>query len=136
MLFDINAVLDLLLDRQPWASDVRKLAEAVLDGRVEGFVSAVSYGTIHYIISKQAGAQAAWICIDRCLATFKVAPADGGVIRSSIHLKGADYEDDLQIASAMAVRADLIVTRDRDGFAASQIPAVSAGEALARAQIK
>jgi hypothetical protein len=38
---------------------------------------------------------------------------------------GPDFEDDLQIACALQVNVDAIVTRDPRGFAASPIPVLT-----------
>ena len=131
MLLDVNVVIDLLLEREPWVAHARTLAVAALDGRIEGLVAASSFATIHYLIRRQAGDAVARACLSRCMATFKIATVDDGVVRKSLTIGGPDYEDDVQIATAMAAGANVIVTRDPRGFAHSPVRAASPAEAVA-----
>lgn len=45
VLFDLNVVLDLLLDRAPWAQDAKALVAHVLAGRIDGYVCATAIPT-------------------------------------------------------------------------------------------
>lgn len=133
VLFDINILLDLLLNREPWARDARALEGLVLKGEIDGYVAAASFGTIHFLITKQADREVAMNCVEQCLALFKVARIDGEVIEAAAALRGRDFEDDVQIATAVATGIDFIATRDdRTGFAHSAIPVADASDLLQR----
>lgn len=47
-------------------------------------------------------------------------------------MTGADFEDNVQIASAIGATLEFIVSRDPKGFLNSQIPAVSPDDLLKR----
>jgi predicted nucleic acid-binding protein len=49
VLFDTNIILDLFLDRLPFADDAADLWQANIDGRLEGFVSAITPVNLFYI---------------------------------------------------------------------------------------
>jgi hypothetical protein len=49
----------------------------------------------------------------------------------AIAATGSDFEDAIQIASAMYIRSDYIISRNQKDFASSKIPAISAVEFLA-----
>jgi hypothetical protein len=51
------------------------------------------------------------------LEAFDVVAVDRLTLASAVSRNGSDFEDDLQIACAHSVAADVIVTRDLAGFA-------------------
>jgi predicted nucleic acid-binding protein len=128
---DTSVVLDLLLNRPPWAADAAALWDAHRNGHIRACVAAFSIPTIFYIIRKQAGPAAARAAVHGCLTTLDVAATDRAILLVAQALGGPDFEDDLQIASAVEASVDAIVTRDPSGFAASPIPVMSPASAVA-----
>ncbi len=124
-LFDTSVLLDLLLNRLPWASDAATLWDAHRQGQIRAIVSAFSLPTIFYIVRKQSGIPVARNAVQACLATLDIAPTDQTTLLRALALGGPDFEDDLQIAGALQAGVDAIVTRDSRGFAASTIPVLS-----------
>lgn len=130
-LLDTSVLLDLLLNRAPWAADAAAIWEAHRRSQVRVFVAAFSLPTIFYIIRKQAGLSAGQTAVQACLATLDIVPTDQATLLAAQALAGSDFEDDLQIASAAQAGVDAIVTRDLRGFAASQIPVLTPTEVVA-----
>lgn len=124
ILFDINVVLDLLLDRAPWVNDAKTLMQAGLDGRAVALLSSASVGTLYYLIRKQAGEEAARRSIHRTAIAFEIVPVDSAIVARALELNGPDLEDDLQIATAERAGAEVIVTRDLNDYARSPIRAL------------
>jgi predicted nucleic acid-binding protein len=58
-LLDTNVVLDLLLNRAPWASASAAIWEAHRHGYLRVSIAAFSISTIAYIVQKQGGSGAA-----------------------------------------------------------------------------
>lgn len=52
VLFDTNVLLDLLLNRVPFAATAEKLVGLVETGRISGLVGATSVTTLHYLIER------------------------------------------------------------------------------------
>jgi predicted nucleic acid-binding protein len=129
-LLDTNVVLDVLLERQPFLADAQAIWKACDDGALYGWVSAVTLTTIFYVGRKLRGAEKALEGVNLCLASFQVAPVDRAVIEAALKSGGSDFEDDVQIASAVQMRLQHIVTRDPADFAASPIAAVSPASLL------
>ena len=50
ILFDTNVILDVLLDRRPYAEASAAAWEAVETGSVEGLLAAHAITTIHYLV--------------------------------------------------------------------------------------
>jgi predicted nucleic acid-binding protein len=122
VLLDTSAVLDLLLNRAPWAADVATIWTAHRHGRVEAFLAAFALPTIFYIVRRQTDQATALAAVQHCLATLSVAPTDQAALLSAMGMPGPDFEDNLQIACAVQAGVDAVVTRDPRGFAHSPLP--------------
>jgi predicted nucleic acid-binding protein len=125
VLFDVNVVLDVVLDRHPWVNDAKPLVEAVLAGKIEGYLAATTITTVYYVARKSAGPERALLAVTLCLQAFEVASVNAEVLAAAAALQGPDFEDNVQIAAARAASCDSLVTRDQAGFATSTIRAVS-----------
>src|SRR5258708_3668898 len=116
-LLDVNVVLDLLLNRPPWAAEAAAIWNAHRNGDIEAVLAAFTFPTIFYIVQRQTNTQTAQSAIQHCLATLAVAPVDESTLLSALAMRGADFEDNLQIACAVQAGVDAIITRDPRGFA-------------------
>ena len=130
-LLDTNVLLDLLLNRSPWAADAARLWDAHRNGQIRALVAAFSLPTIFYIVRKQGGLAAARTAVQACLTTLDIASTDQSTLRAAHALGGTDFEDDLQIARAIQAGVDAIVTRDPRGFAASPILELTPADVVA-----
>jgi len=59
VLFDTNIILDLFLDRQPFADHAAELWQANVDGRLEAFISAITPVNLFYIARRLKDRQTA-----------------------------------------------------------------------------
>ena len=132
--FDVNVVLDFVLAREPWGEDARALVAFVLADRVTGCVAATTVPTVYYVVRKTAGRGGARLAVAQCLGTFAVASVGKATLDEAFAFDGRDFEDDVQIAAAVAAGADVIVTRDPADFAAS--PVRVASPAALRAELE
>lgn len=132
VLIDTNIVLDVLLERQPFAEEATALFETVESGGIEGYVGAATLTDIFYIVRKGKGIETANQAISRILAVMQVCPVDRGILEQAILLNLADFEDAVQLACAIAANIDAIITRNAQDFAEATLPILSAGELLER----
>lgn len=116
VLFDTNVVLDFLLDRKPFAGTASRLVARVERGEVEGVLGATTVTTIHYIVSKTLGKNAAVESVRDLLALFAVAPIDGRTLALAADLEFSDFEDAVLHEAARLAGATTIVTRNGDDF--------------------
>jgi predicted nucleic acid-binding protein len=121
-LLDTSVLLDLFLNRLPWAADMAIIWDAHRQGQIKALVAAFAVPTIFYIVRRQADLTTAQTVVRDCLSTLDVAPIDQPTLLAAQSLSGPDFEDDLQIAYAVQAGVDGIVTRDPRGVAASPIP--------------
>jgi predicted nucleic acid-binding protein len=132
VLVDQNTVLDVFLNRSPWAADAAAVWQAQVDGRVRAYVAAFTFPTLFYIVRKQTDRATALAAVRSCLATFEVAPVDHSTLALAASYNGRDFEDDLQLACAVQVSADALVSRDVNGFPAAPMPVWAPADLVTR----
>lgn len=126
VLFDTNVLLDALLAREPFVADAAFLLETVESGQVEGFMSATTVTDVHYLVGRQTkSAEVAIAAVTRLLALMEICAVDREVLEQAIALGLTDFEDAVQVASAIKLGLEAIVTRDVDGFTGSPIAVLS-----------
>ena len=121
VLFDVNVVLDVLLDRRPHAEASAAAWAAVEAGIAEGLLAAHAVTTIHYLVRKEMGAAKAMRTLSSILRVFHVAGVDGAVVQEALQLSCSDFEDAVTAAAARLAGCDYIVTRDPKGFRGSPV---------------
>ena len=129
VLFDTNVLLDAMLAREPFVADAAFLLNAVESGRIEGFMSATTVTDVHYLVGRQTkSSEAAIVAVTRLLALMEICAVDREILEQAIVLGLPDFEDAVQIACAIELELEEIVTRDVNGFAGSPIPVLSPQE--------
>jgi predicted nucleic acid-binding protein len=121
ILFDVNVVLDVLLDRQPYAEASAAAWAAVESGVAEGLLAAHAVTTIHYLVRKETENIKARRIISAILRVFGVATVDGAVLQEALQLPLSDFEDAVTAAAARLAGCECIVTRDPKGFRGSPV---------------
>lgn len=131
LLLDVNVLLDVLLDRDPWAESASALWAAVEAGKARAFIPAHGVTTIHSLMRKGRGSAFADRGVSDLLSVFAVARVDESVLKAALALRLSDFEDAVCAAAGAAARCDILVTRDAAGFRGSPVEVASPGEALA-----
>ncbi len=131
LLLDINVLLDVLLNREPWAADAARLLAAVDACQAEGYVAGHTITTIYYLIAKARDRRVAAVAVTDLLRIVKVVPMEVADFHQALVLGLDDFEDAVQVAAGLKVGADYVATRDEKHFRGSPLPARSAGELLA-----
>jgi predicted nucleic acid-binding protein len=121
VLFDVNVILDVLLDRQPHSDASASAFAAAESGGVEGYLAAHAVTTIYYLIRKGMPAAKAKRLISAILSILRVAHCDGEVIREALEWQCPDFEDAVTAAVARATQCDFIISRDVKGFHGSPV---------------
>jgi predicted nucleic acid-binding protein len=131
-LLDLNVLLDVFLNRAEFLADSAAVFQANHEGRMDACISAASLGTVFYVVRRNADYDRAKKVVSECLDSFTVIPVSRSTLELAITLAGRDFEDNLQIASAVEGGVDGIVTRDPRGYVDSIIPVQSPAEVLAQ----
>lgn len=130
ILIDLNVVLDVLQARVPHQTMSAAVLSAAERGTVEGWIAAHSITTLHYLYTKTRSSDAARSAITTLLTFLHVAPVDEQVIKRALTLPYQDFEDAVQMAAALTVRASCIVTRNVKDFHPGPLPAYTPADCL------
>jgi predicted nucleic acid-binding protein len=130
-LIDTNILLDFLLQREPFFQDADLLFQAIATEQVIGHVTATTLTDVFYISRRHTRSiERARQAVSETLIAMAICPIDRAVLESALDSDFADFEDAVQIFSAVAQKLDAIVTRDRQGFTNSPVPVLSVQELL------
>ena len=128
VLFDTNVVLDLLLDRKPFADPAVYLFSKVERAEMTGYLCATTMTTIHYLVTKALSNQQAVTHLHMLLSLFEIAPVTRIVIEQALELECSDFEDGVLHEAALHAGVSYIVTRNSSDFKKSKIPVYSPNE--------
>lgn len=132
VLLDTDVILDLLLDRPGFADDAAAIWEANDYGRLDAYVSAITPVNVFYIARKIKGAEKARQAVAELLSAIRVCPMDHAIFQTALSLALADYEDAVQLASAMANQLDVLITRNLEDYKGAAMTVLSPPEFLSR----
>lgn len=132
VLFEINVLLDVLTQREPFFNEAGWLWTLAEKRQVEGLVSAMSLPTSYYLMRSEVGHRRAISGLKAVRSVFEIVELDDLMIEQAIEGGFGDFEDGIQACAALRANADWIVTRDVRGFRKSQVPALQPAELIAR----
>lgn len=116
LLFDTNVVLDLLMDREPFADAAAELFARVEAGSVIGCLCGTTITTVFYLVAKVLGHEKAKGEIAKLMALFEIAPVNRSVLETALASEFSDFEDAVLHEAARHFGADAIVTRNQRDF--------------------
>lgn len=131
ILIDINIILDVLQNRQPLYSTSAQVLAAVETGLVEGFVAAHTVTTLFYLIRKDRSAAEARAVLTALLQFLAVCPLEQETLEQALNLDYRDFEDAVQMVSALRARVDYLITRNVKDYTPALLPVLSPAEFLA-----
>jgi predicted nucleic acid-binding protein len=124
VLIDLNILLDVLQKREPFFETSAGLLAAVETGQVQGYVASHSITTLFYLIQKGKSSAEARAMITNLLQFIKIAPVDQSTIEQALNLDFRDFEDAVQMISAVQCKADCLVTRNAKDYQPALLPVV------------
>ena len=131
ILFDINVVLDALLDREPFGDTAALLIDAVERTDIHGYLGASSLTTLYYLMEKCRTGAFARRKTSLLLELFEIAPVTRAVLEEANSCGFPDFEDAVIYQCAVSVNADGIVTRNGADFKKAKMAVYSPQELLA-----
>ncbi len=93
LFFDIDVLLDHLLDREPFADDATELGSMSERWRITGCVSAWSFAVVFYIVRHQAGEHVARRALRGLRDVFEIIEVDAQIIHQTIDSAFPDFVD-------------------------------------------
>lgn len=131
VLFDTNVVLDVLLERQPYALASAQAMALVERGQLRGLLCATTVTTLFNLCERAVGAQQARRQIRALLTLFDIAAVSRLVLDQALLSSFAGYENAVLHEAARHSGCQSIITRNTRDFANASLPVYTLAEFLA-----
>lgn len=135
VLVDTNVVLDVLLNRRPFAKAAARVFALVEESRIEGFLCATTVTTVDYLLGQALEPSEARAALQRLLDLFEIAPVNRPVLEQALRSDITDFEDAVLEQSARVVSVDIIATRNLSDFKKSSVTACDPIELLSTVEV-
>ena len=129
-MLDVNVVLDVVLDRPPFAEAASALWAAAERKEIAIFLPAHGVTTVFYLAARLRDAAFARRAVNELLIVPQIAAVDEPVLRRALGLGWGDFEDAVCAAAAEAAGCEILVTRDPKGYPESPVLVVDPATAL------
>jgi predicted nucleic acid-binding protein len=130
LFIDTNVLIDVIARRPQFYEASATILTLLEKDKFEGFISAISFNNIHYIIRKQSGKNKADHAIRTLLTTFSIVSLDQKIITRALDANFNDFEDGIQFFSALRCNADYLISRNVSDFPHDDIPVLTPEEFL------
>ena len=130
LFLDTNVVLDLLGEREQFYNSAAKIATLADKGEIELIISALSYSTVYYLLSRFEDKEV----VKEKIRKFKVIAVTSDltdkIVNKGLSSKFSDFEDALQYYCAIKMDCKILITRNARDFKESEIPVLTPDEYL------
>ena len=124
LLIDINIVLDVVQHREAFYTHSAHVLDAIAYKQAEGLLAAHSVTTLFYLINRMQNRTTAVTTITSLLNNFTVATINDEIMRTALAWNWKDFEDAVQMATAVNAKVDYIVTRNPRDFEHDMVPTI------------
>jgi len=131
VLIDLNILLDVLQKREQFYEASARLLAAVEVGKVRGLVAAHSITTLFYLVRKDRSTSEARATITNLLQFVEIAPIVQSTIEQALNLDYRDFEDAVQMISALQCKVDYLITRNEKDYQPALLPVLQPVDFLA-----
>lgn len=129
---DSDILLDLILARQPFVKEAKRLFLLVETGKVAACTTPVIFANIFYILRREhPGATVKGILKDLRLLV-SILPMDEATVDQALASPFTDFEDALQYFAALPRQVGAIITRNTRDYRNAALPVMTAEEFLAQ----
>lgn len=132
VLVDTDILIDVALDRAPYAEMASQLLDALEARPGTGYVAWHSVANFYYLVSPARGRSDTRRFVVDLVAFLEVAPTGTGSVRQAARMPLKDFEDALQVAAALASGAEVIATRNVADYRGASVRAASPESVLRR----
>ena len=130
IFWDANIVVDLVDQARPGHGDALTILKSANQRADTNLCAWHTLSILSYLCSRKFGRESADEIIQELLNVFEIPATGNREARRAFTYNFCDYEDALQISSAVAGYADCIVTLDTKGFRQSPITVLLPKDAI------
>jgi len=110
LFLDTNVVIDLLGEREPFYESVAKIATLADKGKIQLIVSALTYSTVFYLLSKFEDKEVVKEKMRKFKVIAETSDLTDKVIDKGLASKFRDFEDSLQYYCAIGAESSILIT--------------------------
>lgn len=132
VLLDTDVLVDVALARKPHVEAAAALVDALERRPGSAFVAWHTVSNFYYLVAPSRGKVSARSFLLELTQFVHVSPTTTESLRFAGGLDVKDFEDALQVAAAVACRAEIIATRNVRDYANSPIKAVAPSAVMER----
>ena len=136
IFLDTNIVIDLLGEREPFYESAAKIATLADKGKIQIYVSALTYSTIYYVLTRFEDKEIVKEKIRKFKVIVETSDLTEKIIDKGLESKFSDFEDALHYYCALKMDCNIIITRNVKDFKVSDIPVLTPDEYLKSRQNK
>ena len=128
LMLDNNIVIDFLALREPFFETSRKVILLGASGESMNYITVPMLTDIYFLLKKDYGPTQAQDLIEQNLSSLNLVGVSTEDALWCLQQRWQDFEDSLVARAAENVKANYIVTRDKNGFRHSLVPAITPDE--------
>jgi predicted nucleic acid-binding protein len=136
VLIDLNVILDVLQKREPYFETSAGFLAIAETGQIQAYVAAHSITTLFYLIQKDKSSAEARATITNLLQFIRIAPIEQNTIEQALNLDYRDFEDAVQMISAVQCKAECLVTRNVKDYQPALLPVIQPVDFLGTLKIE
>ena len=131
IFLDTNIIIDVLADRKPFSETAAKLFDLSERGKINLFISALSYSNIYYVIKKNCSHKEMLLVLRDLEAITETLDVTKQIISKSLNSDFKDFEDSIQYYTAVSnKKIDAIITRNAKDYKKSELVVLTPEEVL------
>ena len=132
LFVDTNIIMDLLQKRENFFQEAQALFTLADKKIVKLFISSLSIANTHFLLSKHYNSNDARKILTKFKVLVQVLPLDNKIIDLALAADLKDFEDAIQLFTAIEHNTDIIITRNKKDFKKQNLPVLTAKEYLNR----
>lgn len=122
VFFDTNVLMDVLERREPFYMESARVWTLAETGQIRGYISVLSLANIFYILRRRGPKRQAYETLKLLRDIFHLVSFDVDVAQQAMDSGLADFEDAVQLFSAIRCDARTLVTRNISDFPPDRLP--------------
>lgn len=124
ILIDTDVLLDIGLKRESFYLNSARVISLAENHKVAGYIAWHTLSNFYYLTSSDSDRKTAKQFLEDLLKFIKIAPVDTEAAKKAFIIETMDFEDAMQISSAISCNAKFIVTRNVKHYQRSPIQAI------------
>ncbi len=130
VFLDTNIILDFYDESRGHYMPSAIVFDLAVKGKIQLSVCSQSFITAFYLLRKVYDKDTLYMSMKSLFKLCQVSSVDRTVIEKALSREGYDFEDTVQYFSCKTIDADIILTRDKNGFKEFDIRHITAEEFL------